>query len=495
MSTFHGLEMAKQALFTQQSALYTTGHNISNANTDGYSRQRVNFETTSPYPSAARNRSEIPGQIGTGVQAGSVERIRNQYLDVQYRSENSKAGYWDAKADALNRMENIMNEPTENGLSNSMDQFWQSLQDLSVNPENSGARSVTLERGRALADSFNYLSQSIHAIRSDLKQEIGTTIDQANSILTQIQEINAQVKQSETHGYSTNDLYDRRDKLIDELSGIINIETNYDSSHTNSKMADGVVTIYVKGENTETVTLVDGVNGNVNAFDEAAVSTENGHEVITSITAGGEAVEFDDSNGSLLGLIESYGHHFNGSVEGQYTDMLTRLDQMAKGFVDAFNDVHQKGTGLDGSENVNFFEPLDAVHGAASSMSVLLDDANEIAASTDGKAGNSQNVLNLAGVFDQELPLLNGMSVKGFYEAEIGKLGVQAQEAYRMADNTTMLRSQVENQRMSVSAVSLDEEMSNLIKFQHAYNAAARNMTATDELLDRIINNMGLVGR
>lgn len=95
MSTFHGLEMAKQALFTQQAALYTTGHNIANANTEGYTRQRVNFEANSAFPAAGRNRPEIPGQIGTGVKAGSVQRIRDEFLDVQFRGENSLAGYWE----------------------------------------------------------------------------------------------------------------------------------------------------------------------------------------------------------------------------------------------------------------------------------------------------------------------------------------------------------------------------------------------------------------
>src|SRR5699024_1040270 len=105
MSTYHGLELAKQALFGQRAALYTTGHNISNANTECYTRQRVNFQTMPAYPSASRNRPEIPGQLGTGVEIGTVDRIRNKFLDMQYRSENSKAGFWRAKADALDRLE------------------------------------------------------------------------------------------------------------------------------------------------------------------------------------------------------------------------------------------------------------------------------------------------------------------------------------------------------------------------------------------------------
>src|SRR6478672_2643834 len=107
VSTFHGLETARRGLNTQQSALYTTGHNISNANTPGYSRQRVNFETTTPFPGVGMNAPKIPGQMGTGVQAGSIQRIRDQFSDKQFRDENNKLGYWGARAGALERMEEI----------------------------------------------------------------------------------------------------------------------------------------------------------------------------------------------------------------------------------------------------------------------------------------------------------------------------------------------------------------------------------------------------
>src|SRR5699024_356761 len=220
----------KRALFAQQSALYTTGHNISNTNTDGYSRQRVNFESSSPFPPASRNRPEMAGQMGTGVEAGTVERIRNQFLDHQFRAENSKSEYWSTKADALSRMEHLMNEPSETGLSETMDQFWQSLQDLAVNPEDAGARSVVAQRALAVSDTFNYLSDSLSSIRTDLRKQIDVEVKDANSLIRQINAINEQVKNVETNGQLPNDLYDERDRLIDELSGIVNIDVRYTKS-------------------------------------------------------------------------------------------------------------------------------------------------------------------------------------------------------------------------------------------------------------------------
>ena len=154
VSTFMGLETAKRALTTQQSAIATAGHNIANANTLGYTRQRVSLAATQGFPTVGQNSPVMPGHLGTGVQADQVERIRDSFVDMQYRKESSKLGYWDSKAQMLSQMENVMDELSGTGISNSMDQFWNSLQDLATEPENEGARRVVRERGSALADTF-----------------------------------------------------------------------------------------------------------------------------------------------------------------------------------------------------------------------------------------------------------------------------------------------------------------------------------------------------
>lgn len=155
-STFMGLEASKRGLFTQQSALYTTGHNISNANTLGYSRQRVNFETTQGYPGTGLNAPKTPGHIGTGVQASSVQRIRDEFIDRQYRQETNKLGYWEAKSQSISQMEDIMSEPSEFGINQAFNDFWKSLQDISTNPSDVAARKVALAKAQSLAQSFNY---------------------------------------------------------------------------------------------------------------------------------------------------------------------------------------------------------------------------------------------------------------------------------------------------------------------------------------------------
>lgn len=514
MSTFHGLEMAKQALFAQQSALYTTGHNISNLNTKGYSRQRVNLETMSPYPSASRNRPEIPGQMGTGVQIGTVERIRNQFLDQQFRAENSKAGYYEVKTNAFSRMEGILNEPSDSGLSSTMNEFWKSLQDLGTNPKNSGARAVVAERALALTETFNHINKSLNSIRTDLKSEMDATVQKANSLVRQINEINEQVQKVEPHGLLPNDLYDERDRLIDELSKIVNIKVSYDESSTSSlDIAQGIAKIELVGDKGQAlengpIYLLEGklAHGGASGINELSVLEQAGY--ISGIQVGNQLTDPLATVGSLKGLIESYGYLDKaGDVKGVYPSMIADIDQMAYEFAIEFNRVHSEGKYIDedGNEQTGgeFFK-IENKEGAAGTITVvqeILDHPNQIAASKDGSSGNGDQALALGNVLKEPFKdadgtdLLGGHSVTGFYESLIGKLGVDGEEAKRMASNTAILSAQVERERMSVSAVSLDEEMANMIQFQHAYNAAARSMTSIDEMLDRIINGMGLVGR
>ncbi|MDQ0269093.1 flagellar hook-associated protein FlgK [Cytobacillus purgationiresistens] len=621
-STFMGLETARRAIFTQQSALYTTSHNIANANTEGYTRQRVNFTQTKAFPSVGIDTARLPGQMGTGVQAGSVQRIREDYLDVQYRNENNKFGFWNARSNALTRIEDVMNEPSDTGLAKTLDKFWNALQDLSVNPEDSGARSVVRQRGIAVADTFNYLSGQLEAQRGDLGNQIDLNVKSVNSLLTQINQINEQISSIEPHGYLPNDLYDTRDLLVDQLSSLVNIKVSSDpSGGLSSSMAEGKYTIEMVDSAGKVIgTLVDGKNGLIN---EVSVSKDPTTQAVTGVKIGDkaiDAVQFS-SKGDLLANIQAYGYlDANGKQTGDYPDMLASLDLMAFRFAQAFNSVHQSGwsiTEINNGQKQGFdffaFEggDLQSPEGAASKLKVsddILKELNNIAASSSGKQytgsiikdagnqstgnptilgafsgittyenppvtfdhakieltydgaawkysaydkegnpitghqnqavkddmklfglkidpttitdlkpgskwsfelegiglnpssqssiGDGSNGLALANVKDMMLDF-NGSStsIMSFYQGVIGELGVNAQEANRMTSNSINLVDTVQFNRSSVSSVSLDEEMTNMIQFQHAYSAAARQITAIDEMLDTIINGMGRVGR
>ncbi|MFB1049914.1 flagellar hook-associated protein FlgK [Paraliobacillus sp. JSM ZJ581] len=509
VSTFHGLEVAMRALSTQQSALYTTSHNISNANTEGYTRQRVNFEQVSTL-TPSRYTEGVKSDIGSGVQAGSIQRVRDRFLDVQFRNEHSKLGYYDQRAAALKQMEDLMNEPSKEGLNAVMDQFYGSLQDLADHPEHSGTRSVVAQRGLALADTFNYLNSSLQKVRGDIKNQIDVTVKDINSIISQINDVNDEIKGIEPHGHVPNTLYDERDRLIDELSSIANISVTYDkSSGQPSPIAEGVATITLNGVGQD-VTLVDGKTGAVNHL-EVGYDSDDNVTTFSFFNPDDAAVQPIDiaavdfgSQGELKGLMEMNGYigadidgDGNGDVAGYYNEMISDIDQMAEAFADAFNTVQQSGIDLYGDPGKPFFEyNASSPAGSITVNQEILDDPDLIAASKNGDAGDGTNATNLSDVLNQTgIGLGEKKSTRSFYQSLIGDMGVKAQEANRMLSNAAVLEQQVQENRDSVSAVSLDEEMTNLIKFQHAYNAAARGMTTVDEMLDRIINNMGLVGR
>jgi flagellar hook-associated protein 1 len=512
-STFHGLETARRGMFTQQTALQTTGHNIANANTPGYSRQRVNFVQTEAYPAASMNRPQIPGQMGTGVAAGSVQRVREGFLDTQFRGENNKLGYWDARSEALEKMEDIMNEPSDNGLAKTLDRFWQSLQDLSVNPEDSGARSVVRQRGLAVAETFNYLSNSLTSIQEDMKTQANLTATEINALLDDIQSINQQISEVEPHGYLPNTLYDERDNLVDRLSTLLNVEvSSQPSSGKPDPLAAGLYDIKMKDKDGNEFVLINSSTGAVKhlsiGYDDAA----GGNGLANNIAVGGETIDLSKFvGGKLKGLIESYGYNDNGEVKGIYPEMLANLDQMAFQFATKFNKVHSQGWSLteinanSAHKEYQFFDfnsstPLDPNNPKdAAKLLELHDDMDEldhIAAATNPFGGDGSNALLLAGVKNDPLDFPGSKtSLQSFYEGAIGKMAVDAQQAVRLTNNSAVLTDSVQQRRLSVSGVSLDEEMTNMIQFQHAYNASARNITVIDEMLDKIINGMGVGGR
>ncbi|MGN7296509.1 flagellar hook-associated protein FlgK [Ferdinandcohnia sp. SAFN-114] len=515
VSTFHGLETARRGMMTQQSALYTTGHNIANASTPGYTRQRVNFTQTTPYPSPGLNAPKFPGQLGTGVEAGTIQRVRESFIDAQFRGEQTKTSYWGTRASALGKMEEIMNEPTETGLANTLNQFWQSLQDLAANPEDQGARSVVRQRGEMVANTFNYLSNSLTAIKDDFGKQISVTVKTVNSLSDQISKINKQISEIEPVGYLPNDLYDERDRLIDELSKYVEIKVHPPRSSGGDSLpvAEGILDISIVGENGTETKLIDGSNFKKLSVVPAIDSDGDGVNdqptgPVTGFQLDGQAVPFIRS-GEMKALVEAYGYMENGEEKGIYNKMLDDLDKMAYSFVTQFNAVHSQGYTLktstdESNSGGDFFEPFNnGYKNAAATISVSsnIDNLSNIASSNaPGESGNGLNATNLANVKNTDFSNIPGSEIKAgsiqsFYESLIGSMGVDSQEAIRMADNAAVLKDSVENRRQSVSAVSLDEEMTNLIKFQHAYNGSARMITVLDEMLDRVINGLGTGGR
>lgn len=537
-STFFGLETARRGMVTQQTALNVVGHNISNANTEGYSRQRVNFSTTTPYPAVGLNRPYFAGQLGTGVEAGSIQRIRDEFADVQYRNQSNKLGYYSSLNEPLVKMEEIMNEPSDSGLHYAMEEFWNSIQTLAANSENSGARTLVVANGQMVADTFNYYYNSLTTIQNDLSEEINAVVGvsgdptkpgEVNAILKQIEDLNTQIAEIEPTGMLPNDLYDRRDLLVDELSSYVNVKITAvkpDEYGNALHIAEGIYNIELVNKDglsylpPTNILSVDPANGS-QVRSQMEIQRDSATNLVTNIRVGTNTINVSDftMTGRLSALIENYGYMDGANKKGHYPEMLEDLNNMLIAFVNEFNTVHREGHALnDGQESGKDFFRLEGITKIGDNYSFNISNASQIikvnpdivsdpsqlaAGEGNGDAGNNINAQNLADIktkdfsnyaLNSNIPAGITGNLDTLYSGIIGALGVVSRSAELNKTNANIMLSTVDQRRKSVSSVSLDEEMVDMVKFQHAYNASARNITVVDEMLDRVINGMGRVG-
>lgn len=479
-STFGGIEISKRGILTQQAALTTAGHNVANANTPGFSRQVVKMVAAEPIEALSLQRSTIPGQMGQGVMFTEVKRIREAFLDKQFSNENKSLGEWTVRQDTLEKLEAIINEPSDTGLRQVLDNFWNSWQELSKQPDNLETRAVVKESALAVTDAFNHAAKQLKDLGSDLKDNMNVKVTQVNTTLKQIAGLNNEIFRVEGLGNNANDLRDQRDLLVDELSKVINVSVQEESGGYHVKM--GNQDLVVASEATD----------------------------FTSDLASG-AYPADLNSGELYGLMLS--------DQRYVTEYKNQLNSMVSTIVTAVNDIHKQGYTLQDppTKGGDFFVPITDFNTAAETVQVssnITDNVERIAASgktyTDANGvervvkGNNELALKLAGVKDTKYNfdgsgvtkiILNGGTFDEFLRAVVSEIGVQTQEAQRQVSNQKILVDQVDARRQSTSGVSLDEEMADMIKYQHAYNAAARSLTTFDEMLDKVINSMGTVGR
>ncbi|MFC5469698.1 flagellar hook-associated protein FlgK [Cohnella suwonensis] len=517
-STFHGLETARRSLFTQQAALQTTGHNVANANTAGYSRQTVNMAATKPMEAVGMSRSTAKGQLGTGVEFTSITRIREGFLDSQFRNENKTYGSWSIQADTLQKLETIVNEPSDTGLRAVMDNFWKSWHDLSENPEDITARKLVRETAKAVTDAFNQTGRQLDDLSADITENIGVKVSQVNTSLETISNLNLQIRRVEGMGDNANDLRDQRDLLMDDLSKIINV--------TGVETADGGYQVSMGGtvlvtNNEYTPVTVEGLQAGVASGEltggEAYGMFVSRDQYVTDYKQQLDTLVNGLANGDIqvkipAGSVLPDGITLNNvTYTGANRTLTSDLTVTVKGL----NGLHQLGyTMMDPPQAGGaFFVSGDG--GALTAGNIRLDpnilaDAGYIASSmrTAGSPeavvkGNKDLAMLIAQFSEIKIDFSSVSAgaataqgtINDFFRSVVGQLGIEADEANRQVANAKIVVDQVDSRRQAVSGVSLDEEMSNMIKFQHAYNAAARYMTAIDEALDKIINGMGTVGR
>ncbi len=514
MSTFGGLNIVVKGLFAQQRALDVTGHNIANVNTDGYSRQRAVMETARPMEVLGGR-----GMLGSGALVQQIQGLRNEFLDIKFWGENTILGEWSTKSQLLGDVEMVFNEPSEAGLNTVIDRFFAALQDLSNGERASDltVRETVRQAAIAFTNNLNKMAIQFEKIQTDADFAIETRVSDINSYARQISELNGQIMKYELDGSNANDLRDKRNLLIDKLSSIVDLKTFED--------ADGRFRVNIGGRllvnhtNYNQLTLVERgeeYNG-VEIEKKNDVDADGLHEILWE-----DGCEFSPRGGELRGLLDI---RDSAGIDGIYRGVpyyMEQLNYFARTFAKAINDIHVTAYGLkggyeeDGGDQVLFFtdnieipsyttdgdgvrKVRDDLNITAKNITIskeIFEDLNNIAVASSYETvpGDASKGLEMANLRHGKVFPEYG-TPEDFSKSVIAALGVDRQEAIRMEDNQSVLVDQTNILRMSVSNVSIDEEMSNMIRFQHSYNAAARLITAMDEMLEMMVNRMGLVGR
>lgn len=693
MSSFFGLNIAKSGLFAAQKSLNTVSHNIANANTRGYSRQRIELSASNPLSSPGGT-----GMIGTGVDSKHVTQIRDQFLDVKFRSENTVYGQWDFRNKSLEEIEAIMNEPGNSGIRKVMDDFFSSFEELSKDASSITTRTVVRERAIAFTNSMNQMQSQFEKMLKDTDSSIESTVSQINGYANDISNLNEQIYQSEMGGSNANDLRDQRNVLLDDLSKLVDVEISeisqgsdnlskkmivaingqplvshnkvdpiviqkqphkykdelgiefdvneigfksgspintdnikgalkaqidmrdnlddvdgakgipyymkkmdqfvnrlaaeidvqhfagygLDSAGTgnlffkdrdiskdtsdsslftvNEKLglnqihdpsmrtpaelnglkfdttqdltsisADAKVTINIDGTDYEiSNTDLKSLDGTQSAndikalFEDATDGTnklsdvanivvnDNGGLSIKSKSIGSTAsAKVTISGTTVTGIKEAIGTDTTGTINGEDSlitatsikDYIQKQKEAGKTESEAIKEWEDtyEGYTLAADDEGNWYEVEKLTARDIQISSKIEKDVDYIAVAKkhnddgEGIPGDNSNIKAI-GDLRHEDGMFTWGSPDDFVKSLVSNLGVESQESKRMVNNQGTLITQIENTRQSISGVSMDEEMSNMIKFQQSYNACARMITAVDEMIDVIVNRMGKVG-
>lgn len=434
ISTFMGLHTSLRGLLAEQRALDVTSHNVANASTAGYSRQEAQMQATNALVAA-------PGQLlGTGVDVGAYTRIRDTFLDLQFRAQNMQVGYGTARADTLGQAELQLSEPGDNGIAAQLNNFSSKWADLANAPESGAARGALIESAKTLTASVNTLDDGLATVATQAGQELAQMTasgGELDGMARELAGLNGAISDSQHVGAQPNDLLDRRDLLLDKLSQMAQVSVTDNGA--------GSIRVTVGGA---AAPLVDGTN----------------------VTWPPPAMP--NPGGKMGALIDA------SSPTGTLASFRTDLAGFAQGLTTQVNAIYNPVAGMD-------FFTYDP------SISRLSIDPGVSAATLragTGAAGDNSAARAIAQL---------GSSPGGagtLYAQLVTRIGSEVADAKRTTINATALSGSIEDRRQSAAGVSLDEEMTNLIRFQRGYQAAARAMTTTDTILDTLINRTGRVG-
>ncbi len=469
LTLFGMLNLATRSLQTQQTGVEVTGQNLANVNNPAYARQRVRIQTSPTVLTAI-------GPEGTGAEATGIEQLRDYLLDGQIRAEQSVGGYWESQQTALQYAQAGLGEfldrnadavngaavgtTVATGLSDELTGLFNAFQSVATSPSSLTERQLLLSRAQSLATRFNSISQNLTGVYNALNTSLNDGATAANKLLADIASLNDQIANAEFSGGPANDLRDIRLQKLEQLSKIVDIQT--------STAADGSINI-----NIGATQLVSGKQ----VLDTLQTYDAGGGQMLVRTATGGTPLTL--TGGSMQGTIDAR--------DGTLQSMRTNLDALASALITQVNAVHQTGFSLTGSTGAAFFTGTDAA--TIGVNAALVGDPSLVqAAGAAGAPGDNTVALALAKLATQTNASLNNQTFTGAYGQVVADLGNAIQNANNQFGNHQAVNQMFLQMRDSVSGVSTDEEVANLMIYQRAYQASARIVTTVDEMLDTVIN-------
>lgn len=454
---FIGIETGRRALRAAEAAMNTVGHNIANVNTPGYARQRAESYATDPYTTPSAENLLGALQIGTGAQVTRITQARDRGLDRQVRDSYAQSEAAVAQHDALSQIEGALGEPGQDGLNASLTRMFNAFHDLSVNAESGPVRASVTASAASVAAVFRQTASRIEDVAQGVSEQITRGVDEINSLAKGIANLNLEIRQVAANGDQPNDLRDRRTLLLDELSKKANT--------TVIEAADGTISVQI--------------GGNVLVRGTQATSIAG----IADLTTTG-----DLKGGALKGLVDA-----QSRVAAYQTD----LEGLATTFRNQVNTLHQAGLDKNGDPGVAFFTGTGA--GDLVVNPVVAGDSRRVAAAATPTppavfaVGNGENALALADLANKKITAgpISNQSLREYWGGTAATLGAEVAALASEIRGHEAFTGQLEARREAVSGVSLDEEMADMLKFQRAYQAAARLISISDELVGTLISAFG----
>jgi flagellar hook-associated protein 1 FlgK len=447
------LGIASGALEADQGAATITSNNIANVNTPGYSREQINLSENAPLQVGNF-------LVGDGVSLDQTTSIRDNLLQQRINQENQSAGQLSAFLGPLNQVQSIFNETSGSGLQTPLTAFFNSLTQLSDNPGSSSLREGMITAGQNLASAFQQDSSTLQSLQSNADLGVQQSVSQINTLTTQIAALNIQVSGLVAAGKDGGAFEDQRSLLVNQLSGLVDVsQTDAGNGNITLTTSNGAALV-VSGQSFALSTQIEPGTTFHDVYSQ-------GTDITSSITSG-----------SLGGQIQVR--------DQEIPAILNKLNTLAYVLATAVNTQSKAGFDANGNPGVNFFTAPASVNSAASSIAVAITDPNLVAASSDGSVGSNGNVQALANLQNQNI--VDGQTPANYYGGLIYQIGNDVSQANTEQTSVGLVQQQLTDQQGAISGVSLDEEATNLIRYQSAYQAAANVISTVNELLTTVVD-------